>query len=74
MRFQKQTTSAKKTQGYAPEEGGVLSLIDLAANLDDPIYRGAIGKLSIMLEELNSINATRTQKLRRSRALRRYVE
>jgi hypothetical protein len=74
MSFQKQTTSAKKTQGYAPEEGGVLSLIDLAANLHNPIYLRAIGKVSIILKDLNSINATRTQQLRRSRALRRYVE
>ena len=71
--FQKQTT--KKTQRYAPEDGCVLSLIELAANLDDhPLCRGAIGNLSIILKELKSINATRTQQLRRSRALRRYVE
>ena len=47
MSFQKQTTSAKETPGYTPEEGGIVSLIDLAANLDDPLYRRAIGKLSI---------------------------
>ena len=75
MSFQKQTTLAKKTQGYDPEKGGgVLSLIDLAANLDDPLFRGTIGKLSIILRELNSINTTRTQQLRRSQALRRCVE
>jgi hypothetical protein len=74
MSFQKQTTSAKKTQRDAPEDGCVLSLIDLAANLDDPLCRGAIGNLPIILKELKSINATRTQQLRRSRALRRYVE
>ena len=73
MSFQKQTTSAKKTQGDAPESG-VVSLIDLAANLDDPLCRGAIVNLPIILKELKSINATRTQQLRRSRALRRYVE
>ena len=74
MSFQKQTSSAKKTQGYATEEGGVLSLIDLAANLEDPLYHPMVGKLSIILEELKSINATRTQQLRGSRALRRYIE
>ena len=75
MSFQKQTTSAKKTQRYAPEDGGcVLSLIDLAANLDDPVCRGAIGNWPIILKELKSINATRTRQLRRSLALRRYVE
>jgi hypothetical protein len=74
MSFQKQTTSAKKTQRFAPEDGRVLSLIDLAANLDDPLCRGAIGNLPVILKELKSINATRTQQLRRSRVLRRYVE
>jgi len=74
MSFQKQTTSAKKTQRYAPEDGCVLSLIDLAAKLDDPLCRGAIGNLSIILKELKSINATRTQQLGSSRALRRHVE
>jgi hypothetical protein len=74
MSFQKQSTSAKKTPGYAPEEGGVVSLIDLAANLDDPRYHRAIGNFSIILDELKSINATRTKQLRGSRALRRYIE
>ena len=41
-----------------PEEGGVVSLIDLAANLDDPLYHRAIRKLSVILEELKSVNAT----------------
>jgi hypothetical protein len=74
MSFQKQTTSAKETPGYTPEEGGIVSLIDLAANLDDPLYRRAIGKLSIILEELKSINATRTQQLSGRRSLHRYIE
>jgi hypothetical protein len=74
MSFQKQTTSAKKTQGCAPEEDGVLSLIDLAANLEDPVYHPTVRKSSIILEKLKSINATRTQQLRGSRALRRYIE
>jgi hypothetical protein len=75
MNFQKQTSSAKKTPGYAPEEGGGVSSIDLAANLDDPLYHHrAIRKLSVILEELTSVNATRTKQLRGSRALRRYIE
>ena len=65
---------SKKTQRHAPEDGGALSVIHLAANLHDPIYHRAIGKVSIILKDLDSINATRTQQLRRSRALRRYVE
>jgi hypothetical protein len=47
MSIQKQTTTAKKTQGVA------VNLIDLTANLDDPRYHLAIGKFSIILEELN---------------------
>jgi len=72
MSFQKQSTSAKKTQGDAPDR--LVSLIGLAANLHDPVYHRAIGKLSIILEELESINATRTQPPRGIRALRRYIE
>jgi hypothetical protein len=74
MSFQKQSTSAKKTQGDAPDKRRVVSLIGLAANLHDPIYYRGIGKLSVILEELESINATRTQQPRGSRALRRYIE
>jgi len=51
-----------------------VSLIGLAANLDDPCNHRAIGKLSIILEELKSISAARTQQRRGSRALRRYIE
>jgi hypothetical protein len=65
---------SKKTQGDAPDKRRVVSLIGLAANLHDPIYDRAIGKLSVILEELESINATRTQPPRGSRALGRYIE
>jgi hypothetical protein len=71
MSFQEQSISARKTSAYAPEEGGIVSLIDLAANLDDPLCHR---KLSIILEELKSVSATRTQRRRGSRALRRYIE
>jgi len=74
MSFQKQSTSAKKRQGYAPDKHRVVSLIGLAANLRNPIYQRAIGKMSVVLEELESINATRTQRPRGRRALRRYIE
>jgi hypothetical protein len=107
MSFQKQSSSAKKTQGDAPDKRRVVSLIGLAANLHkEPllsevlqagqkrktqqvaerkthfaqpvsvisIYHRAIGKLSVILEELESINAQRKQPPRDSRALRRYIE
>ena len=74
MSFQKQPPQQRKHRNYAPEERGVVSLIDLAANLDDPLYHRAIRKLSVILEELKSVNATRTKQLRGSRALRRYIE
>ncbi len=38
-----------------------MSLIGLAAILDDPIYRRAIVNLSVIFQELESINATHTQ-------------
>jgi hypothetical protein len=74
MSFQKQRISIEKTPGYASEEGGVVSLINIAANLDDPLYHRTIGKLSIILKELKSINAKRRQHLGGSRALHRYIE
>jgi len=74
MTFPKQSISARKNRKNAPERLREVSLIGLAANLDDPRYHRAIGKLSIILEELKSINATRTKQLRGSRALRRYIE
>jgi len=73
MSFQEKSAS-KKTQDDAPDILHKVSLIGLAANLDDPRYHRAIGKLSIILEELKSINATRRQQRRGSRALRRYIE
>ena len=69
----KQATSVKKTPGGAPEQGRIESLIDLAANLSDPLHYQAIGKLSMIVEELRSINATRTNQLPGSRALRRTL-
>jgi hypothetical protein len=74
MRFQEQSISAKKTQGDAPDRLPEVSLIGLAANLDDPLYHRAIGELSIIFKELTAINATRTQLRGGSRALRRYIE
>jgi hypothetical protein len=74
MSFQKQSISKKKTPGHAPEEGGIVSLINLAANLDDPLYHRAIVNHSLILEELKSINAKRTKQLGGSRALGRYIE
>jgi hypothetical protein len=61
MSFQKESTSAEKTQVDAPDKRRVVSLIGLAANLHDPLYRRTIGKLSVIVEELESINAKRTQ-------------
>jgi len=60
--------SKKKTRGDALDMLREASLIGLAANLDDPLYHRAIGKLSLILEELKSINATRTRQRRGSRA------
>jgi len=59
---------SKKTQGVAPGRLREVSLIGLAANLDDSLF---YRKLSIILENLKSIDSTRTQQRRGSRALRR---
>jgi hypothetical protein len=74
MSFQKQSSSAGKTQGKALEQLRAVSLIYLAANLDDPIYRRAIGKLSVIFEELESINATCMHPPQGGLGLRRYIE
>jgi hypothetical protein len=71
MSFQEQSISAKKTQGVAPDRLREVSLIVLAANLDDPLCHR---KLSIIFEKLKSINSTHTQQRRASQALRRYIE
>ena len=59
MSFQEKSTSAKKTQGSAPDTLREVSVIGLAANWDDPLYHRAIENLSTILEELKSIKATR---------------
>ena len=74
MSSQKRSTSAKKTQGDAADKRRVVSSIDLSGDLHDPIYHQAICELSVILEELKSINARRIQPPRGSRALGRYIE
>ena len=74
MSFRKRSTSVKKTQGDAADKRRVVSSIGLAGNLHDPIYNQAIAELSVILEELKSINATLIQPPRGSRALGRYIE
>ena len=74
MSFQKQSSSARKARGDAPKERRAINLIGLAANLDDPIYRRAIGKLSVIFEELESINDTCMQSPQGGLGLRRYIE
>ena len=74
MSFQKQSSSARKAQGDPPKQRRAISLIGLAANLDDPIYRRAIGRLSVIFKELESINATCMQPPQGGLGLRRYIE
>ena len=74
MSFQKQSISHKETPGYAPEAGGIVSLIHLAANLDDTFYHRALVNHFLIFEELQSINAKRRQQLGSRRALGRYIE
>jgi hypothetical protein len=74
MSLQKESSSARKTQCDASERRRAVSLIDLAGNLDDPIYRRAIANLSVILEELESINATHTRPPRGGLGLHLYIE
>ncbi|MFY9986645.1 MAG: hypothetical protein WAK31_17915 [Chthoniobacterales bacterium] len=74
MSLQKQPGPARKTEGDAPEKRLAMSLIGLAAILDDPIYRRAIVNLSVIFQELESINATHTQPPQGGLGLRRYIE
>ena len=74
MSFQKRSTSAKKTQGDAADKRRVVGLIGPAGDLHDPVYQQAIRELSVILEELKSINAACIQPPRGRRALCRYIE
>jgi hypothetical protein len=76
MSIPKHTPSAKNISGYAPEQRAVVSLITLAASLDDPLYYRAFRKeLSRCLEQLKAIGNGRTPRLRgRPRTLSRYIE
>jgi hypothetical protein len=74
MSFQKQSKAPRKTQVDSPDKRCLVSLIGLAANLDDPNYRRALGKLSIICEELQSINATHTKKPLSGRSVGRCIE
>jgi hypothetical protein len=74
MSFQKQSSSARNARGDVPKERRAINLIGLAANLDDLIDRRAIGKLSFIFEELESMNAARTQPPQGGLGLRRYIE
>ena len=71
MGFEEKYPSAKKAQDDAPDMFREVSLIGLAANLDDPLlYR----KLSSIVEKLKSIESERTEQRGGSLALRRYIE
>jgi hypothetical protein len=67
----------EETHGNASDIPREVNLISLAANLDDPRFHAIFersGKLSIIVEKLKSINATRIQQRRSSLDWRHYVE
>jgi hypothetical protein len=74
MTIQKETISTKKISDHVPKDIGVVSLIDVAAHLDDPVYRRTIKTLSMILEELKSIKTPGRQQIRGSPTFRRYIE
>jgi hypothetical protein len=64
----------KKTQGGTRHDRCIVSLILLAANLQLIIGRRGFGKLTVVVKELESINATHVQQPRRNPAFSRYIE
>jgi hypothetical protein len=73
MSFLKPGTKDQKTQGGA-RHNCVVSLILLAANLHVIVGRRGFGKLTVIVKELESIDATHVQQLRRNPAFSRYIE
>ncbi len=63
-----------KNSGRGSPNRCIVSLIFLAANLHDIIGQRGFVKLSVIVKELESINATHVQQPRRNRAFSRYIE
>src|SRR5258708_4669369 len=74
MSFLESVSTDQKTQGGARHNRCIVSLVFLAANLHDIIGQCGFGKLSVIVKELESINATHVQQPRRHRAFNRYIE
>ena len=64
----------QKTQGGARHNRCIVSLILLAANLHVIIGQRGFGKLTVIVKELEAINATHVQRPRRNPAFSRYIE
>jgi hypothetical protein len=64
----------QETWGEARHNRCIVSLIFLAANLPDIIGRRGFAKLSVIVKELESINATHVQQPQRNRAFSRYID
>jgi hypothetical protein len=63
-----------KNSGRGSPNRCIVSSIFLAANLHDIIGLRGFGKLSGIVKELESINATHLQQPRPNRAFSRYIE
>ena len=74
MSFLESVSTDQKTQGGARHNRCIVSLVFLAANLHDIIGQRGFGKLSVIVKELESINATHVQQPRRNRTFSRYIE
>jgi hypothetical protein len=64
----------QKTQGGTRRDRCIVSLILPAANLQVIIGRRGLGKLTVIVKELESINATHVQRPRRNTAFSSYIE
>ena len=74
MSFLEPGSTDQKTHGGARHNRCIVSLILLAANLHVIIGRRGFGKLTVIVKELESINATHVQQPRRNPAFSRYIE
>jgi|SRR6266481_9871390 hypothetical protein len=71
MSFLESVSMEPKNSGRVSPNRCIESLIFLAANLHDIIGQRGFGKLSVIVKELESINATHVQQPRRNRAFSR---
>jgi hypothetical protein len=74
MSFLESDSTDQKTQAGARHNRCIVSLILLAADLRVIVGRRGFGKLTVIVKELEAINATYVQQPRRNPGFSRYIE